>query len=584
MKKLFAILLTFAILCPLIACAPAAGNGDQTSASDTSPDTSEPSGSSTDNGDGSEYLTLFADGNSEYKIVRPDGNSDSYETAAAVEFNKRFKEYTGKSLSVTNDWSGNAPQDKEILIGITSHEDDSIATARGDLGYGGFIVAVSGERVVLTANDSSGLDSAIGYFFSLFDSKELPLTEIKISKELYHKMDKSEISASLPVRAMWLSQYDLNNVYGNSDGQAAQKTFEENICRVLDNCVSIGINNVIVQVRPNADSMYPSEYYAPSSYVVGAYGNDFSYDPFDIIVKEAHKRGLAVHAWINPMRAMTVSQIEQIDKKYVLRQWWDNEALRAKYLPTVGTRVYLNVGYDEVRQLIIDGAAEILAKYPVDGLHMDDYFYPTTDASFDSSAYAEYGAGKSLDEWRRANLNSLVSGLYSICKADGKNVIFGISPAGNINTVYNSQYADIYTWCANTGYVDYICPQIYFGFDHATCAFDTTADKWSSIIKADGIDLWIGMTLGKAVSGTDGTEDKYAGASGKAEWINNKDVLLRSLIRATETEHCTGVAYFCYQYFWDPITGVEVSKTKAERDNFLPYLAELAKADAKKDQ
>ena len=582
MKKKIALTLVLLTLLSLFSCT-AGGKDDGTTTvvtEDSRADTKEGTTDATTVEDTS--LTLIADGKSEYTIVRPEGAKDSYETAAAIAFNEKLKAFTGKTLPVTTDWKDNEVKDKEVLIGITSRDKDVAKVDRSMLGYGGYIVAVIGERIVLTANDKAGLDAAVEYFFSFYDDQK-STTTIKVNKELYNIVEKAEINAgSLPFRAMWLSQFDLNSVYGSSGGQANEATFRNNITRVLDNCKSIGINNVIVQVRPNADSMYPSEYYAPSAYVVGEYGKDFTYDPFAIIVKEAHDRGLLVHAWINPMRAMKTTEIVKLDQKYTVRKWWDDESLREKYLPTVNSQVYLNVGYPEVRQLILDGAAEILAKYSVDGLHMDDYFYPTKETSFDAAAYKEYGSGKSLADWRRANINTLVEGLYSISKADGKNVVFGISPAGNIDNVYNSQYADIYTWCANKGYIDYICPQIYFGFEHKTCAFDKTADKWSGIIKTDGVCLIIGMTLGKAVNGAQNKPDTYAG-DGANEWINNKDVLLRCLVRSTETDKCTGVAYFCYQYFWNPTTGAENSYTKAERDNLLPCLAEIAKADEGKN-
>ena len=139
---------------------------------------------------------------------------------------------------------------------------------------------------------------------------------------------------------------------------------------------------------------------------------------------------------------------------------------------------------------------------------------------------------------------------------------------------YAELYADVYKWCAHQGYVDYICPQIYFGFEHATQAFDMNVDKWNSIITADSVDLWIGMTLGKAFDGSLGVEDRYAGTEpGKTEWINNRDVLRRCLEKTFSAEKCTGASYFCYQYFWDPISGVEVAETREERENLLPCLA-----------
>lgn len=375
------------------------------------------------------------------------------------------------------------------------------------------------------------------------------------------------------VKAMWLSQYDLDEVYGGAT-QRNEVEFRELVGVMMENIASIGINTVIVQVRPNGDSMYPSEIYAPSVYVVGAYGREFDYDPFEIIVEQAHKRELSIHAWINPMRAMTEAQIELISSKYQLKKWWSDPTLKERYLPVVSARVYLNVGEPSVRKMIVDGARELLERYELDGLHMDDYFYPTQDASFDALSYAELGGGASLEDWRRSSLNSLVSELYSAVKSVDPDILFGISPAGTMEKNYTEFYADVYKWCSREGYVDYICPQIYFGFEHGTQAFDMNVDKWNSIITADSVDLWIGMTLGKAFDGSLGVEDRYAGTeAGKAEWINNRDVLRRCLEKTFSAEKCTGASYFCYQYFWDPISGVEVAETREERENLLPCLA-----------
>ncbi len=392
-----------------------------------------------------------------------------------------------------------------------------------------------------------------------------------VDKEEYKVLNYDDM------KAMWLSQFDLSSVYCSSSSQRPEKSFTTYIKTILKNVKELGINTVIVQVRPYADSMYPSEYYPMSNMVVGKYGKDASYDPFTIIVDEAHAQGLSVQAWINPMRAMLDSEIGGVDDKYLIKQWYNDSATRGKQIVKSGNRWYLNVAYPEVRQLIIDGAREILDKYDVDGLHMDDYFYPTTDASFDNAAYVEYtrdGGKLSREAWRRDLLNMLVSGLWNTVKEKNSEILFGISPAGNFNTVYDKQFADIYTWCAKEGYIDYICPQVYFGFEHGSCDFVKVSTKYQSMIKTDKVKLIIGMTLGKALDGSKGNEDKWAG-SGKREWIENRDVLLRGLEYTKQLPKCSGVAYFCYQYFYNPTSGAAVAGTKAERDNFLPLLKEI---------
>ena len=375
------------------------------------------------------------------------------------------------------------------------------------------------------------------------------------------------------VKALWISQFDMSSVYLFGGKQREEADFTSLLETILDNAVELGFNTVIYQVRPYADSMYPSEYYPPCSMVTGNHGTEHTYDVFEILVREAHERKLSVQAWINPMRAMEENQLAAVDDKYPIKQWYNNAALRGNYIVNVSGRWYLNIGYEEVRNLIRDGAAEILEKYDVDGLHMDDYFYPTTDPSFDRRSYTEYkvkGGTMSLPEYRKDVLSQLVKSLYDATKASGEDRIFGISPAGNYNTVVTSHYADVDLWCGTEGYIDYICPQIYFGMEHQTQAFDSTSERWQRIIKTDSVDLIIGMTLGKAKSGV----DNYAG-SGKNEWSQNKDILLRCLQYTKELEKCTGVAYFCYQYFYHPVTGVKDTSTLREVTNFLPLLKEI---------
>lgn len=374
-------------------------------------------------------------------------------------------------------------------------------------------------------------------------------------------------------KAMWLSQYDLNKVYTQNGHQRSQKSFETLMDAILTNVKANGINTVIVQMRPNADSMYPSEVYPASTYATGAYGNDFEYDPIEIIVKMAHEKQLSVQAWINPMRGMLETEVQSIDSKYKIREWYDSEEKNGTYVVVVDKRLYLNPAYEEVRQLIVSGAEEILQRYDVDGVHMDDYFYPTQDLSFDSKAYAEFAKENkttSVASFRKNNLNLLVSSLYSAVKAINEDALFGISPAGNMTNVTDKQYADVHTWCKDDGYIDYICPQVYFGFEHQTCGYVKVCKQWSNIIKNDNVKLYIGMTLGKAKSKV----DNYAG-TGKNEWAEHDDILMRCLSATKDIKKCSGVAYFCYQYYFDPVTGVSVKETAKERGNLMPLLKEI---------
>ena len=270
---------------------------------------------------------------------------------------------------------------------------------------------------------------------------------------------------------------------------------------------------------------------------------------------------------------MTAEEIKSVDSKYPIKSWYTETRGKKAYLPELNGRLYLDPAYPEVREMIINGIVEELSLYDFDGVHMDDYFYPTTDGSFDKASYEKYineGGTKDLKNFRYENLNELVSGIYTAVKAQDERLLFGISPEGNISNVTDKAFADVYKWCSEDGYIDYICPQIYFGLEHATHPFDKIADQWSSVVKNRKIKLMIGMTLGKALSKT----DKWAG-SGKDEWAMHTDILKRCLEYTRTVSNCHGVFVFCYQYFYEPSTAKEVMDTAEERNNFIPLLKEI---------
>lgn len=375
------------------------------------------------------------------------------------------------------------------------------------------------------------------------------------------------------VKAMWLSQFDLMGIYRDGESQREQADFTNRMERVLDNVKAQGFNTVYLQVRPNGDSMYPSDYYPMSAYVTGVLGRDAQYDPVEIIVRLAHVRELSIHAWINPMRAMAEEDITLVDDSYTIRQWHNNPDTRGKYMKLSGGVWYLNPAYDEVRNLIVSGAREVLERYDFDGLHMDDYFYPTTETYFDTEAYGDYlaaGGTLSLEDFRRNALSELVWDLHQVTQSSKPGRLFGVSPAGNLDTVYNKQYADVYLWCTEEGYIDYICPQVYFGLEHGKFDFVKVCRQYQDMIQTDTVDLIVGMTFGKAMTG----EDPWAG-TGKNEWKDHKDVLARCLQTTLDLEGCRGVSVFSYQYFFDPVTGEEIPETVQERENFVPALKEI---------
>ena len=442
---------------------------------------------------------------------------------------------------------------------------------------------INSQNIFSSSDYSSEASSEVSLVSSSVASVISEASSVASKKPVSTILSSSSISSSeisgpteiLPknydnMKAIWLSQFDLKPIYLKDGKQRPKADFEAKITTVLKNVKDLGFNTIFVQVRPYADSFYPSTLYPASSYVTGQYGVNFSYDPFSIIVAKAHSLNLSVHAWINPMRAVGEEEIKKVPNVYKIKQWYNEKSDR---LVNVGGRLYLNPAYSDVRKLIIDGANEILRLYKIDGLHMDDYFYPTVSADFDKTAYENYlknGGKLSLADFRRENLNLLVKGLFSAVKEQNSKLLFGISPAGNLQTVFGEHYADVYSWCSETGYIDYICPQVYFGLKHEFYPFDSVIKQWQNIIKNGNVKLIIGMTLGKAKA----KDDPYAG-KGRNEWKESTDILKRCLQETKRLNKCAGVSFFSYQYFYSPLENTPDPDTKAEIDNLIPALKEI---------
>ncbi len=415
-----------------------------------------------------------------------------------------------------------------------------------------------------TINDGSILPNESNADFSNEESSNVD-ESIGEESEIDTSDDNTENTNEDFMKAVWISQFDMAGILKENGAQRDKESFESLYSRVLNNIKNDGYNTVIVQVRPYADSFYPSELFPVSNYVSGAFGVENIYDPFEIIVSLCKEIGLSVHAWLNPMRGMKVNEIVNIPDKYPIKQWYNDPEKRGYYIVEVGDRFYLNPAYEEVRALIASGAKEVCENYEIDGVHIDDYFYPTKEELFDKSAFDQYisnGGKNTLKKFRHEMLDLMVSEMYRSIKSVDEKLLFGISPAGNIENTYNDLYTDVYKWCSEEGYIDYICPQIYFGLEHQTHDFIKVYNIWNGIIKNNKVKIFAGLTLGKAKSGV----DNYAGV-GKNEWANNKDVLKRCLEYIATRNECGGIVVFCYQHMYDPITGQSVKETEEERNN-----------------
>ena len=294
-------------------------------------------------------------------------------------------------------------------------------------------------------------------------------------------------------KAVWFAYLDIDEMLRN----AGKTQFTASVGDAFDKVVSLGCNTVYVHVRSFGDAYYYSDYYPFTAAYSDQIGVRPSYDPLEIMIEEAHDRGLSFHAWINPMRTTTRQRLREMSSDYLLKQWYDSDTANGTFLVyDSGTGYYwLSPAYTAVRKLICSGVAEIVLNYDVDAVHIDDYFYPTTSASFDKAAF-EASMAFNRASWRREIVSTLVKEIYSTVKSCNSSVLFGVSPQGNIENNRDNLYADIETWCSQSGYLDYIVPQIYYGF-RDKLSFNDAAAQWSDIVKLNDIKLVCGIAAYK---------------------------------------------------------------------------------------
>ena len=353
------------------------------------------------------------------------------------------------------------------------------------------------------------------------------------------------------VFGMWFSYLDYQEVIGVVD----EETFKTKVDEILDNMESIGINTIYLHAVAFTDSLYESNIYPRSKDVSS------DYDPFKIWVEKAHARNIKVEAWINPFRSKLVGQEEELSP--TLQEWIKGNDERVRI---VDGRYYLNPAYPEVSELICSVAQELIDKYKVDGIHLDDYFYPeNTKSKFDAYIYSEATEIMSIsrEDFRRNAVNQIVENLYLTVKKKNKGIKFGISTAGNNDNNYNLYFADIRAWIEK-GTIDYRSPQIYWGFNHPTKPFTPTFEEFKGLITNPNIALYAGLAAYKV-----GTQDQWA-ASAVNEWIDNSDILTREM-EYTMQNGGQGVAYFRYASLFQPNAEVQGNVEK-EIINIKTYM------------
>ena len=342
----------------------------------------------------------------------------------------------------------------------------------------------------------------------------------------------------ISIKGIWFSYVDYRDLMQGLD----EKEFKQKVDEVINNCEKIGINTIYLHTVAFTDAFYESKIY-PKSFILG----DIAYDPLRIFIKKAHNKGIRVEAWINPLRSFTKEEMEKVSDEYMIKQWF-NEG--KPYLKLVDNRYYLNLGYEESNDLIMDIIREIIDNYKIDGIHMDDYFYPeNATEEFDKEIICE---NCDVGEFRKNNVNNLVSLINKEVKKNG--LVFGISPSGNKEYSINTIYGDVDMW-VDAGIVDYLIPQIYWGYNHPTKPYLKTMDEWINTVSNSDVSLIIGIAAYKV-----GMEDVYA-KEGNMEWIENESILNNQYHDAIN-KGSKGISMFNYKSLFFPEEGVKDSVEK----------------------
>lgn len=379
----------------------------------------------------------------------------------------------------------------------------------------------------------------------------------------YVTSTKEKTTEALPVRAVWITYYELQQFTQNRDADSFVAAVEEAFQKLFE----WGFTTVTIHVRPCADAFYNSAYFPVSQYCFGEQGSALLYDPLALMCEAAHRNGLTIEAWINPYRVSQDNEIEALCDGNIAKEWYYNDDTASRvYCSEKG--IYFNPAGEGVTELIVDGVTEIVKGYPVDAIHFDDYFYPTTKEEIDEAEYRQYcdnGGKMSLSDYRRDVVSRMVKTVYQAIKRINKAVLFGISPASDIQQNYDKLYADVARWATEEGFVDYIVPQIYFGFQNEVQPFMRTAKKWRDTAQCP---LYVGLPLYKS-----GSEDTYASTDNEDainEFVTHHNIIARQITYLSKLGKVQGFYLFSYGCLSDEQYAEEVTHLLEAMQNSSP--------------
>ena len=330
------------------------------------------------------------------------------------------------------------------------------------------------------------------------------------------------------MKALFVSYLELNTYIKNQEKEKSQKNIET----IVKNTKKNNFNTIILQVRSFDDAIYKTEQFPTSKSIV--LEDNTSYDVLNYFIKECKNKKIDLYIWINPFR-ITRENENLIEDTYAYKM------KDTRVVQKVNNAYYYNPSRDETSTHIIEGIKELIKNYQFKGILFDDYFYPNNN--IDSEEYQEYlNKNKEISEseYHLQTINNIIKKVYKSIKKENKSIEFGISPDGNIDNNYDKNYADVKTWCSKNGYIDFIMPQLYYGFFNTTRPYIDTMNNWNDLIINKNIKLYYALAFYK-----NGQEDNYA-KDGKEEWVTNSDIIKKQVILARNTTNYKGFALFRY--------------------------------------
>lgn len=344
------------------------------------------------------------------------------------------------------------------------------------------------------------------------------------------KKGVKESTIQKETRALFVSYMELNTYIRNKTEEESKENIKSMIVKTKKN----KFNTLILQVRSYDDAIYKTTLFPTSKSIILKDGTN--YDVLEYFLNESKKENIDIYIWINPFR-ITRPKEELIENTYA-DQYKDTSVVQK-----IGDIYYYNPAREESKKHIIEGIEELVKNYQFKGILFDDYFYPNDD--IDNLEYTKKGHDLTKQEFHLQVINNLIKEVYQSIKKINQNVEFGISPDGNIENNYHKNYADVKTWCSKEGYIDFIMPQLYYGFNNTAKPFIKTMNEWSDIVTNKKIKIYYTLAFYKV-----GKEDTYA-KEGSSEWIENNDIIRKQIIIARNNKKYSGFSLFRYDSLYN---------------------------------